>query len=130
MSKPATASSMLLHSRMIYGSIKSFALIPITNDCPYTEAIYDSRSGILAIILNKKKQGYDTMPKLDEFGRPQMKAGKGQLMERKVVDEFIEIHMIDKTEIQNFIELFAYNVADFDFLSIINPPTEATAKAA
>ena len=39
-------------------------------DSPYTEAMFDPASGILAVISKVMKQSYHMVPKLDDDGQP------------------------------------------------------------
>ena len=49
-----------------FRNAKSFTLIPVSNDSPYVEAMFDPTSGILAVISKVMKQSYHMVPKLDD----------------------------------------------------------------
>jgi len=49
MSKNQIGQNMMLISSS-FRNVKSFSLMPVNNDCPYVEAMYDPSSGILAVI--------------------------------------------------------------------------------
>jgi len=53
-----------------FRNAKSFTMIPVSNDSPYVEAMYDPASGILAVISKVMKQSYHMVAKLDDDGQP------------------------------------------------------------
>ena len=59
---------MLVNSA--FRNVKSFTLIPVSLDSPYTEAMFDPASGILAVISKVMKKSYHMVPKLDDNGEP------------------------------------------------------------
>ena len=60
-----------------WGPNKTFKMIPINQDCPYVEAIFDPSSKILAIISKVAKSSYHMIPKLDDNGDDiKMRIGK------------------------------------------------------
>ena len=59
---------MLVNSS--FRNAKSFTLIPVSQDSPYVEAMFDPTSGILAVISKVMKQSYHMVPKLDDNGQP------------------------------------------------------------
>jgi len=98
-----------------FRNVKSFSLIPITSDCPYIEAMYDPSSGILAVITKVKKQSFHMVPRLDTNGQPvklkipNKQTGKTVKEQRLTVDTFSEFYIIEKNELDNFINMFAVN---------------------
>ena len=112
---------MLLTSA--FRNVKSFSLVPVTNDCPYVESMFDPTSGILAVITNIKKESFHMVPRLDGNGQPvRLKApnketGKTVKEQRVAVDTFSEFYITEKEEIENFINLFAINSDTFDWKS-------------
>jgi len=117
MSKPIGQNMMLVNSS--FRGVKSFTLIPVSNDSPYVEAMFDPSSSILAVISKVMKQSYHMVPKLDEPGQPQkLKApnpqtGKTVKEERRLVDTFSEFYLNDRKDIDTFIHMFAVNAEDF-----------------
>tara|TARA_R100000935_G_scaffold56414_2_gene87904 strand:+ start:1148 stop:1567 length:420 start_codon:yes stop_codon:yes gene_type:complete len=117
MSKPIGQNMMLVNSS--FRGVKSFTLIPVSNDSPYVEAMFDPSSSILAVISKVMKQSYHMVPKLDESGQPQkLKApnpqtGKTVKEERRLVDTFSEFYLNDRKDIDTFIHMFAVNAEDF-----------------
>ena len=116
--------SKIGQNMMLVGSsfrnAKSFTMIPVSNDSPYTEAMFDPTSGILAVISKVMKQSYHMVPKLDDDGNPmRLKApnkqtGKTVKEERRLVDTFSEFYLSDKKDIEDFINIFAINASSVD----------------
>ena len=110
---------MLVNST--FRNAKSFTLIPVSMDSPYTEAMFDPTSGILAVISKVMKQSYHMVPKLNDDGepmrlkQPNQQTGKTVKEERRLVDTFSEFYLSDKKDIETFIHMFAVNAADFDY---------------
>jgi len=108
---------MLVNST--FRNTKSFTLIPVSLDSPYTEAMFDPASGILAVISKVMKQSYHMVPKLDDDGQPQRlknpnpQTGKTYKEERRLVDTFSEFYLSDRADIETFIHMFAINADNF-----------------
>lgn len=108
---------MLVNST--FRNAKSFTLIPVSMDSPYTEAMFDPASGILAVISKVMKQSYHMVPKLDDDGQPQRlkkpnpQTGKTHKEERRLVDTFSEFYLSDRADIETFIHMFAVNAENF-----------------
>lgn len=106
-----------------FRDMNSFALIPVTLDCPYVEAMYDPSSGIMAVINKVKKESFMMVPKLNTEGqpvklkKPNPQTGKTIKEERVRVDTFSEYYIVDKEDQKRFIELFAVNADKFDYQS-------------
>ena len=109
---------MLVNST--FRNAKSFTLIPVSNDSPYVEAMFDPTSGILAVISKVMKQSYHMVPKLDDEGqpmrlkKPNMQTGKTVKEERRLVDTFSEFYLNDRADIETFIHMFAINADNFN----------------
>ena len=110
---------MLVNSS--FRNAKSFTMIPVSLDSPYTEAMFDPASGILAVISKVMKQSYHMVPKLDDNGEPMRlktpnpQSGKTVKEERRLVDTFSEFYLSDKKDIETFIHMFAINAENFDY---------------
>jgi hypothetical protein len=121
---------MLVNS--VFRNAKSFSLIPVSNDSPYVEAMFDPASGILAVISKDRKQSFHMMPRLDDDGQPQrlknpnMSAGKTVKEQRVMIDTFNEFYISEKADIETFIELFAINASSFDYKSFLEVDTKET----
>ena len=116
--------NMILASNY-WGEAKSFKLVPITEDCPYAEALYDVNTGLLAVISKIKKQVFHNVPKLDDNGDIQyMKLGKREngkpfKEERRTLETFHEYYIIEENEIVNFIKLFTVNEENYNYMQYI-----------
>jgi len=123
-------SMMLISSK--WGEADSFRLIPIENNCPFVEAIYDPDTRVLVLISNVKKQSLHMLAKLDEQGDPvKLKKPRANFKpfpeERKTIETFQEYYITEKSEIENIINMFATNAETFNystFLSGIVKPEE------
>tara|TARA_R110001592_G_scaffold45643_3_gene145855 strand:- start:14593 stop:15012 length:420 start_codon:yes stop_codon:yes gene_type:complete len=117
MNKQIGQNMMLVNST--FRNAKSFTLIPVSLDSPYTEAMFDPTSGILAVISKVMKQSYHMVPKLDDDGQPQRlkqpnaQTGKTHKEERRLVDTFSEFYLTDRADIETFIHMFAINAEHF-----------------
>jgi len=109
---------MLVNSS--FRNAKSFTLIPVSQDSPYVEAMFDPTSGILAVISKVMKQSYHMVPKLDDNGQPirlktpNQQTGKTVKEERRLVDTFSEFYLSDRSDIETFIHMFAVNADNFN----------------
>lgn len=116
--------NMILASNY-WGEAKSFKLVPATEDCPYTEALYDVNTGLLAVISKIKKQVFHNVPKLDDNGDiMHMKIGKREngkpyKEERRTLETFHEYYIIDEKEIIDFIRAFTINAEDYNYMQYI-----------
>jgi hypothetical protein len=124
---------MLVNSA--FRNAKSFTLIPVSNDSPYVEAMFDPSSGVLAVISKVMKQSYHMVPKLDDTGQPvrlktpNQQTGKTHKEERRLVDTFSEFYLQDKDDIELFINMFAINAEQFDYNSFLNVDINETKKS-
>ena len=104
-----------------FRNVKSFNLIPVNESCPYVEGMYDPSSGILAIITKVMKNSFHMLPKLDDNGQPQklkfpnQETGKVHKEQRVSVETFSEFYVMEKDEMENFINMFAVNADSFDY---------------
>jgi hypothetical protein len=111
----------------------TFKLIPIEQNCPYNEAIYDTDQHVLALIGKEKKETFQLVPKVNDKGDAvllqKVRAnGKHYAEERRVLETWYEYYIENKNDIIYFISLFAKNLNDFDYKSflkkeaVIEPP--------
>lgn len=104
-----------------WGENKSFKLIPINLNCPFTEGMYDPTSNILVMIGKDKKNTLHMVTKLDDNGDPiELKGktrrnGKNYKEERKTVETYQEYYILERAEQESFIQLFAVNADTFDY---------------
>lgn len=115
----------------------SFKLIPITNDCPYAEGIYDVLTGTLALISTRFKQSFHMVPRLNEDGevcpnKKPRKGGKNYQEQRVALDTYDEYYVTKEEEIIKVITILAVN-PEYDFIQFLEaskkekkPSTEGT----
>lgn len=107
---------------------KSFRLLPLTIDSPYSEGIYDPGSKVLVLMSTLKKESFHMMPKLDENGDPTATkqprpSGKRYKEQRQTVETFTEFYVTEKSEITNLINMIAVNSDVFDFAQYLEVST-------
>jgi hypothetical protein len=123
-------NSMLLVTSS-WGQFKTFKMIPVHKDCPYSECIFDVQTKVLAIIGKDKKESLHMLPKLNDQGDVQYlkiskrNNGKDYAEERKMLETFYEYYIEDATEIQNFVKMFAVNAEVFNTQSYIDMVVES-----
>jgi hypothetical protein len=109
-----------------WGESRSFKLIPATQDCPYVEAMYDTNTGLLAVIGKTKKQIFHMVHKVDDNGdMVPMKSGKREngkpyKEERRIIDTFHEYYIMEESEIVDFINTYAINSTEYDYMKYID----------
>jgi len=109
----------------------TFRLIPVSNECPYVECIYDVTSGLFVIIGKVTKTTLHMLPKLDENGDPTSTValrpnGRNVKEERISSETFQEYYLDDKSDIKELVNYLAINAKEFDF----EPVLELVAQAA
>lgn len=108
----------------VWNGQKSFKLVPITEECPYVEMIYDPEVKMMVIISKLLKEAYHMLPKIDDNGdvmpaKNRKNPEKNYKEERRLVDSYQEYYIISMDEIKTFIKMFAVNADSFD-LSILD----------
>ena len=115
-----------------FRNAKSFSMLPVSNDSPYVEAMFDPSSGILAVISKMKKNSFHMIPRLDDSGQPQRlkvpnkETGKTVKEQRVEMETFSEFYISDKKDIETFIELFAINASSFEYKEFLNVDVKDT----
>lgn len=104
----------------------TFKLIPIKEDCPYNEMIYDVNSAVLVVIAKSKSNQYKMIPKLDDNGdvirvTPNKPRPQGQPMkEQRVLIELNHEFLVTKLEEQReIIKMFAVNAETYPINTIL-----------
>jgi hypothetical protein len=103
-----------------WGDADTFKLMPVTDDCPYAEVIYDPSTTLLVVISKLQKDNFQTVPRLDEDGTP-IKAKKPKLNgiphkeQRIVMSVLQEYYIVNKEEQEEFIKDFAINASSFPY---------------
>ncbi len=110
----------MLLIKSAFGSMKSWKMIPIHNDCPYVECLFSPSEKIMVVISKFMKNAYHMVPKLDDNGdqvsvkgkpRPN---GKDFREERRAMDTCSEHYVVTEDEIRDLIKMFAVNPDAFD----------------
>lgn len=106
--------NMMIYSTDWYGS-ESFRMLPITEECPFNEVIFDPTTKVLAVISKDQKEKPQMMPKLNDKGQIiplKVTTENGQpkyVEERKMMDTYYEYYMDKIDDIKAFINRFAIN---------------------
>jgi len=106
----------------------TFKMLPVTQDCPFNEVLFDPKSKILAIVGKEKKQAYRMLPKLNDKGKQVVAMERGvpvEVQERKLMENFYEYYLEEVEDIEYFINKFAINSKDFNWMSFINSEKES-----
>jgi hypothetical protein len=123
--------NMFVYSTDWYGR-KSFRMLPVSEDCPFNEVIYDPNTGVLAVISRDKKDKPQMLPKLTEKGqviplKPVANDTQQRYVEeRRILETYYEYYLDDKQDIENFINMFAVNV-DHPSIAVINEEKQTQA---
>ena len=70
MSDKSTYGKNMLLVSSYYGEHNSFKMVPVTEDCPYVECIYDPKINFLVLIGKISKHVLKMLEKLDDNGAP------------------------------------------------------------
>ena len=106
--------NMLIYSTDWYGS-ETFRMLPITEECPFNEVIFDPSTKVLAVISKDQKEKPQMMPKLNDKGQIiplKVTTENGQakyVEERKMMDTYYEYYLDKTDDIKAFINHFAVN---------------------
>lgn len=103
-----------------WGQDKTFKLMPINNDCPYMEVIYDTATQMLVAISKTLKENLEMLPRLDDDGEIQRakkpkRNGKEFKEQRQLMKVPQEYYMVERAEQEAFIEAFACNAKDYNY---------------
>ena len=108
---------------------KTFKMIPVSNDCPYVECIYDPSSKVFVIISKVTKTSLHMLPKLDEYGKA-VSGNRGAKQERRSIDTFQEYYIEEKDSIVDIVNLFAVNAKKFDITKFTDKVSSKPSMAA
>lgn len=100
--------------KSVHGDEHTFALIPLSLNCPFVEAIYLPQEKKLAVISKTLKDTFHFFPRLDDNGdqipAKRRVANRNPFKEeRKPIQTFYEYYLSDITDINNFIDIHAHN---------------------
>jgi len=97
---------------------KTFKMIPVSNDCPYVECIYDPSSKVFVLIGKTTKTSLHMLPKLDEYGKA-VSGNRGAKQERRSIDTFQEYYIEEEKDIKEIVKMFAVNASKFDIAKFL-----------
>ena len=103
-----------------WGNNKTFKMMPVVEDCPYIEAIYDPNTMLLVVISKLKHEKLQMLERLDADGSP-IKAKKPKLNNKPWQEERIsmnilqEYYITEEAEQEEFIKEFGINAESFDY---------------
>lgn len=97
---------------------QTFRMIPINENCPYVECIFDPGTKVFVIISKIKRVSLQMLPKLDEYGQA-ITGTKGMKQERHKVEVFQEFYIEDFSATEELIKTFAVNAKKFDYKKFI-----------
>ena len=103
---------MLINS--IWNEQETFKLMPISEDSPYVECIYDPESKVFVVISKTKKTTLHMLPDLDSYG-VRVTGTKGAKQSRHKMEVFQEYYISDVSDMENIINMFAVNSDTFDY---------------
>jgi len=102
---------------------QTFRLIPVTDNCPYVECIFDPGTKVFVIISKTTKQSLHMLPKLDDYGQV-ITGSKGTKQDRHKIEVFQEFYIEDTIAIKDLIHLFAINAKTFDYEAFMSEKEE------
>lgn len=110
---------MMLYTTATNG-VKTFAMIPLSSDCPFNEAIYMPTLEALAVLGKTTRDTFSMLERLDENGNPTQQTGKGAdvskaKMQRVQISTPWEYFVHEKNEIIDFIKRNTLNSDTFNF---------------
>ncbi len=104
------------------GGQKTFGLMPVTDDCPFNEAIYMPTLEALAVLGKNTRDTFTMMERLDENGEPSatpVKTKEGNRLVKKQqrvqVSSPWEYFIHETDEIREFVKTHAINADEFDW---------------
>lgn len=124
-------NSMMIVSSL-FGQKKTFRLIPVTHDCIFSEGIYDVDTPALVLFSRATKEQFHMVQKMDDNGFPMLlknnlkhSDGTQFRKERRTLDTYGEYYILEKSEIELFIETFVFN-KEYDYKQYLYPQTVTT----
>ena len=114
---------MMLYTTATNGE-KTFGLLPLSDDCPFNEAIYMPKLEALAVLSKATRDTFTMLERLDESGDPMLVVKKDKQtgasrqvakQQRVQVAGPWEYFIHEKDEIREFVRTFATNADSFDY---------------
>lgn len=114
-----TKDSMIL-VKSTWNDKQTFRTVPVTQDCPYVECIWDPTQKVFVVIAKIAMTKMHMLPKLDDNGDPMLtkgmrKNGRTFKEERKSVETFQEYYLEDNAAIDAILTGMCSNASDFDY---------------
>lgn len=109
----------------VWNNKDTFKLIPIQNNCPYSEIIFDPLTSLLVVISKVQKEALQMVNRLDENGanillehtdKSKPPVSKKERLKLKM---FTEYYIMKTNEQIDFIEMFATNASSYDYQKIL-----------
>lgn len=128
-----TSANSMMAVTSLFGQKKTFRLIPVTEECTFSEGIYDPDTPALVLFSKNTKEQFHMVQKLDENGFPVLM--KGNLKhgdqspykkERRTLDTYSEYYILEKDEIDHFMQTFVFN-KEYDYKTYLYPNQEGPA---
>ena len=115
-------SNMILY-RSDWNEKPTFKMMPISQDCPFMEVIFDRKSKALAIISKDRQNKFQMVPRLLDNGdldlaKVPRKNGKIFKETRVLFEALYEYYLTDKNDIEAFIVHFGKNALTNDPLLV------------
>jgi hypothetical protein len=114
-------NNMMVYHALWHGQ-KSFRMMPLSEDCPFNEVLYNPIEKVLAVISKDQKEKPQLLPKLNEKGElVKNKPGSSNPWqeERRMMPAYYEYYIEDMSDIDYFIKCFAVN-ADHMALNVLS----------
>jgi len=103
--------------------VPSFTGIPMDDNCPFVELMFDPETKTLGVITKHKKPMFQLVPKIDNLGLAKKNTGRNAeqypyIQERFTMETFHEQYVRTPAEIDAFLKMYACN-NDFDWMSFL-----------
>lgn len=121
-------NSMIL-VKSTWQETQTFKMVPISNDCPYVECIFDPTSKVFVIIGKTVKTALHMLPKLDEYGKA-ISGNRGAKQQRTSIETFQEYYIEDADSIKEIVNIFAVNAKKFSLKSFLESKKDKPSVAA
>ena len=106
-------------------TLPTFRLLPLTSECPYLACEMDVSNNVFVILCKEKKNDLEVIPAMSETGEPKRNKAGAQMLERRTIENYFELHINEPESIIAFIKNIAVNGEDssifMPYLSAIIP---------
>lgn len=119
--------SMMLCAGMWQG-VPTFQLIPVTEDCPYVEAVFMPQNKVLCIISKIKEDRLQMIDRIDEkgyrtpiVGQKNPETGEQIYKQQRItINTYHDYYILTPPEMKYFIETFAINSDGYPYGQLID----------